>query len=456
MPMMIGVGVAVAILAAIGWFAWKPTTPVETKVQDTKLLEAQKRDAEEKAKLAAAEKAAAEQAAQVAAVQKPEVAPAKNGKEKESAAEKAAREKAEAAKLAAAKAAAEKEAAAAAAAARKAELARLEEEKAATAAAQRKTAEAKALEEKRAAAAAALALAEKHAAEAAERDRVMRAAEERAAADKAAAESAERARLAKLEEEKAAATRPGRVFRDCTGCPEMVILPLGSFTMGSAAAEAGRAPTEGPQHRVAITHQIAVGKFEVTFDEWDLCVREGGCKENPGNSGWGKGKRPVINVSWNDAKQYAKWLADKTGKGYRLLSEAEWEFAARGGSAGAFSFGASISADQANYDAAFAYAGGATGTRLGKTATVGSYKPNAYGLYDMHGNVAEWIEDCLNDTYAGAPNDGSAWTSGNCGQRLVRGGSWESNPSALRSASRAYFIPFVRLNSVGLRVARPL
>jgi formylglycine-generating enzyme required for sulfatase activity len=236
----------------------------------------------------------------------------------------------------------------------------------------------------------------------------------------------------------------------------MVILPLGSYTMGSPASEAGRAPTEGPQHRVAIALQIAVGKFEVTFDEWAMCVREGGCKENPGDGAWGKGRRPVINVSWNDAKQYVKWLAEKTGKGYRLLSEAEWEFAARAGNGAAFSFGASISADQANYDAAFAYAGGATGTKLGKTATVGSYKPNAYGLYDMHGNVAEWIEDCLNDNYAGAPTDGAVWASGNCGQRLVRGGSWESNPAAVRSASRAYFIPFVRLNSVGLRVARGL
>jgi eukaryotic-like serine/threonine-protein kinase len=454
MPMVLVVGVAVAILAAVGWFAWKPTpAPVETanKAQtaapDTKLLEAQKREGEEKAKLAAAEKAAAEHAAAL----QPKAAPAK-----ETAAEKAAREraeKAEAARLAAAKATAEKEAAAAAAALRKAELARLEEEKAL---ATRKASEAKAADEKRAAAAAALALAEKHAAEAAERDRVMRAAAEREAGEKAAAESAERARLAKLEEEKAAATRPGRVFRDCTGCPEMVILPIGSYNMGSPASEAGRAPTEGPQHRVAIALQIAVGKFEVTFDEWAMCVREGGCKENPGDTGWGKGRRPVMNVSWNDAKQYVKWLAEKTGKGYRLLSESEWEFAARAGNGAAFAFGNSISADQANYDAAFAYAGGATGTKLGKTATVGSYKPNAYGLYDMHGNVAEWIEDCLNDNYAGAPTDGAVWASGNCGQRLVRGGSWESNPSAVRSASRAYFIPFVRLNSVGLRVARPL
>jgi serine/threonine protein kinase/formylglycine-generating enzyme required for sulfatase activity len=451
MPMMLVVGVAVAILGAIGWFVWKPTPDapkVQAPVQDTKLLEA-KRDAEEKAKLAAAEQAAnAQKAAEYAAPPKP---PAK-----ETAAEKAAREraeKAEAARMAAAKAQAEKEAAAAALALRKAELAKLEEEKALTT---RKAAEAKVAEEKRAAAAAALALAEKHAAEAAERDRIARLAAEKETADKAAAESAERARLAKLEEEKAAATRPGRVFRDCQGCPEMVILPLGSYNMGSPASESGRAPTEGPQHRVAITQQIAVGKFEVTFDEWGMCVREGACKENPGDTGWGKGKRPVINVSWNDAKQYVKWLAEKTGKGYRLLAEAEWEFAARGGNGGAFSFGNSIGPEQANYDAAFAYAGGATGTRLGKTATVGSYKPNAFGLYDMHGNVGEWVEDCLNDTYAGAPNDGSAWGVGNCGQRLVRGGSWESNPSAVRSASRAYFIPFVRLNSVGLRVARPL
>ncbi|MBV9190110.1 MAG: SUMF1/EgtB/PvdO family nonheme iron enzyme [Betaproteobacteria bacterium] len=440
MPMMLVVGVAVAVLGAVGWFAWKPTPEApkaQASAQGTKLVEAPKREEEKAIAQAPVEQHAA-----------PAKPPAK-----ETAAEKAAREKAEATRMAAAKAQAEKEAAAAALALKKAELAKLEEEKALTA---RKSADAKAADEKRAAAAAALALAEKHAAEAAERDRVAQAAAEKEAADRAAAESAERARLAKLEEEKAAATRPGRVFRDCQGCPEMVILPLGSYNMGSPATEAGRAPTEGPQHRVAITQQIAVGKFEVTFDEWAMCVREGGCKENPGDTGWGKGKRPVINVSWNDAKQYVKWLAEKTGKGYRLLSEAEWEFAARAGNGGPFSFGNAIAPEQANYDAAFAYAGGATGTKLGKTATVGSYKPNAFGLYDMHGNVAEWTEDCLNDTYVSAPNDGSAWEVGNCGQRLVRGGSWESNPSAVRSASRAYFIPFVRMNSVGLRIARPL
>ncbi|HUQ75003.1 MAG TPA: bifunctional serine/threonine-protein kinase/formylglycine-generating enzyme family protein [Burkholderiales bacterium] len=387
----------------------------------------------------AAEKAAAEAKAQVAKL----------------AADKAAAEKAaEAAKFAAAKLAAEKEAAERAAAQRRLE-AKVSQEQAAKSAA---LAEA----EKRAAMA--RAAEEKDKAERAEAEARMRAAkfaeEQKMSAEKdaAARAEAEKIRLAKVQEEQAAsAKRPGRTFRDCdAGCPEMVILPAGSFTMGSAESEAGRHGTEGPQHRVGISQVFAVGKFEVTYDEWEACVRDKGCTQNPGFTAWGRGKRPVIDVSWNDAKQYAAWLAKKTGKGYRLLSEAEWEFAARARTTTAFSFGNGITPQQANYDAGVSYAGSPVGAKQNKTVPVGTYGPNAFGLHDMHGNVWEWVEDCWNASYAGAPTDGSAWTGGNCAQRVVRGGSWDSEPQTLRSALRYYFLTSIRSNTVGFRVARAL
>jgi formylglycine-generating enzyme required for sulfatase activity len=162
----------------------------------------------------------------------------------------------------------------------------------------------------------------------------------------------------------------------------------------------------------------------------------------------------VINVSWNDAKEYVAWLSRKTGKNYRLLTEAEWEYVARAGTATAFSFGDSISPLQANYDASQSYAGSPTGTRLNKTVPVGSYAPNAFGLHDVHGNVSEWVEDCWNPSYAGAPSDGGAWLSGNCALRIRRGGSWGTEPGRVRSAVRSYDTPTQRTFFVGLRVAR--
>jgi serine/threonine-protein kinase len=387
----------------------------------------------------AAEKAAAEAKGQVAKL----------------AADKAAAEKAaDAAKLAAAKLAADKEAADRLAAQKRLE-AKVSQEQAAKSAA---LAEA----EKRAAMS--RAAEEKDKAERAEAEARMRAAkfaeEQKASVESAAAAraAAEKDRLAKVQEEQAASTkRPGRIFRDCdSGCPDMVILPAGTFTMGSAEAEAGRHGTEGPQHRVGISQVFAVGKFEVTYDEWEACVRDKGCSQNPGFTAWGRGKRPVIDVSWNDAKQYVAWLAKKTGKGYRLLTEAEWEFAARARTTTPFSFGPGITPQQANYDAGVSYAGSPVGAKQNKTVPVGTYGPNAFGLYDMHGNVWEWVEDCWNVSYAGAPTDGSAWTSGNCAQRVVRGGSWDSEPQTLRSALRYYFLTSIRSNTVGFRVARGL
>ncbi len=232
------------------------------------------------------------------------------------------------------------------------------------------------------------------------------------------------------------------------------MIPAGSFTMGSPASEPGHFGNEGPQHQVTIGYQLAMGKYEVTFDEWAACLRESACRHDPGDSTWGRARRPVIEVSWHDAQQYVQWLTRSTGKRYRLPSEAEWEYAARAGTTTAFAFGNSINPAQANFDARESYAGSVTGIANGKTVTVGRYRPNGYGLYDMHGNVWEWVEDCWNGNHNKAPADGSARASGECGRRVVRGGSWINDPGWLRSADRGRFITSIRSGSVGFRVVR--
>lgn len=225
--------------------------------------------------------------------------------------------------------------------------------------------------------------------------------------------------------------------------------------MGSPKSEPQRSSDEGPQHQVTISRAFAAGKYEVTFDEWDACVRESGCGQNPSDQGWGRGRRPVINISWDDAKQYVAWLSRKTGKSYRLLTEAEWEYVARAGTTTAFNTGASINPTQANYDTKVSYAGSPTATSQGRTVPVGSYSPNDFGLHDVHGNVWEWVEDCWNGSYAGAPGDGSAWASGNCALRVLRGGSWFNAPGIARSALRYVNVPALRVSYYfGLRVAR--
>ncbi len=236
----------------------------------------------------------------------------------------------------------------------------------------------------------------------------------------------------------------GSAFRDCPQCPEMVVVPAGSFMMGSPPSEKYRSSDEGPRRRVTFGHAFAAGKYEVTFAEWDACASDGGCGgRRPGDQDWGRGKRPVIFVSWEDAKSYARWLSRKTGKAYRLLSEAEWEYAARAGTTGPYHTGGTIATDQANYD-------------IGQTVPVGSFGGSDFGLHDMHGNVWEWVEDCWNGSYAGAPSDGSAWESGNCGRRILRGGSWGGDPGYLRSANRYGIVTGYRSNVAGFRVARTL
>lgn len=252
----------------------------------------------------------------------------------------------------------------------------------------------------------------------------------------------------------------GQSARDCAECPEMVVVPAGKFMMGSPAGEEGRSSDEGPQHMVTIAQPFAVGRFAVTFDEWEACVKGGGCQttKEPSDQGWGKGRRPVINVSWNDAKEYVTWLSKKTGKTYRLLSEAEREYVTRAGTTTRFWWGTSISTSEANYNGNYSIGGSPKGEYRGKTVPVDSFQPNPWGLYQVHGNVYDWVEDCWHDSYSGAPADGSAWTKActDYGLRVLRGGSWLNGPQLLRSAFRNWNQPDVRYYNLGFRLARTL
>ena len=291
----------------------------------------------------------------------------------------------------------------------------------------------------------------------------------------APAASTEAAPLSPMQEK---ALKPKDTFKECANCPEMVVVPAGSFTMGSPTSEPGRSADEGPQHTVTIARPFAVGRFAVTFDEWDACAADGGCYNTgtrtfsdealldspysivpewalggykPSDEGWGRGRRPVINVSWGDAKAYVAWLSKKTGKSYRLLSGAEYEYATRAGTQTAYPWGNAIGTNNANCHAC----GSQWDAR--QTAPVGSFAANGFGLYDMVGNVREWTEDCYHDRYLGAPTDGSAWIEGaDCSRRIVRGGSWLLAPVFLRSANRYWFTTDYRLNYLGFRVARTL
>ena len=228
----------------------------------------------------------------------------------------------------------------------------------------------------------------------------------------------------------------GERFRDCAECPAMVVVPVGSFTMGSPQDEAGRQDHEGPLRTVTMSQPFAVGVFEVTFAEWDACVADGGCcGHRPDDQGRGRGRRPVVDVNWEDAYSYARWLTEKTGESYRLPSETEWEYVARAQTTTPFHTGSTISSEQANYDGRRIYGSGRKGVYRGRAVRVGSFKPNALGLHDTHGNVWEWVEDCYG-SYTVAPADRGAFVDGLCDTRTLRGGSWASGPSVLRAAER--------------------
>ncbi len=286
------------------------------------------------------------------------------------------------------------------------------------------------------------------------------------------------------------ALKPKDVFRECTDCPAMVVLPPGSFTMGSPASEPGRFDDEGPQHDVRIAKPLAVGEFQVTVDEFKAFVTATGYDAGSICYAWNgaswewrfarysrdpgfaqTGSHPAACLNWDDAQAYAKWLSGRTGKTYRLLSEAEWEYAARGrtepGNYPRYFFDDSESefckygngADktaQKQIPAARGWLVLPCSDGYAYTSPVGSFRPNAFGLFDMHGNVWQWVEDCYRRGYSGAPRDGGAWTEGKCDARVVRGGSWNDGPGVLRAAYRKRYGPDDRNDSVGFRLARTL
>jgi formylglycine-generating enzyme required for sulfatase activity len=242
------------------------------------------------------------------------------------------------------------------------------------------------------------------------------------------------------------ALRPGDSFQECASCPEMIVVPAGEFVMGSTDDEARE--DERPLHRVVIAHQFAVGKFEVTFDQWDACVAHGGCTYQGRGESWGRGRQPMIRTSWSDAESYTRWLSRQTGKHYRLLTEAEWEYVARAGSTGRYSYGNDASRlDEFGWYVA---------NSQGRTQAVGLKKPNSFGLYDIQGNVWEWVQDCYKDDYVDAPSDGSAVILPECLSRVLRGGSWSSEAGDLRVAARYGHINTFRSDANGFRVARTL
>jgi len=271
--------------------------------------------------------------------------------------------------------------------------------------------------------------------------------------------------------------KAGQTFKECRNCPEMVVVPAGNFMMGSPANEPERRENE-PQHRVSIAHPFAIGKTEVTWDQWEACVRDRWCDgiavENALRTNengqpianfvdWGRGTRPVVGVSWFDAQTFVGWLNSKTGAddAYRLPSEAEWEYAARAGTTTPYPWGTKLDHNYGNFGVPTGGLGGKAEGRdvwVDQTAPVASFPPNAFGLHDMHGNVFEWVEDCYEADFAHAPVDGTANKQGNCANRVFRDGTFLSNPYMQRSARRGAPYPATRRgrNYLGFRVAKTL
>jgi formylglycine-generating enzyme required for sulfatase activity len=271
--------------------------------------------------------------------------------------------------------------------------------------------------------------------------------------------------------------RPGQTFKECRNCPEMIVLPPGEFTMGSPPDEPLRRENES-QQEISITRPFAMSTTAVTWDQWEACVRDNRCDgiavdvalrtgrdggPNPDYEDWGRGTRPVVGVSWYDAQVFVGWLNAKTGEddAYRLPSEAEWEYAARAGTATAFPWGTELDHDYGNFGLDGHELGGKTEGRdiwEDETAPVASFPSNAFGLFDMHGNIFEWTEDCYEADRAHAPSDGSANKEGNCANRVFRSGTFLSNPYMQRSARRGAPYPATLRgrNYLGFRVAKTL
>ena len=309
------------------------------------------------------------------------------------------------------------------------------------------------------------------------RERAQREAQERARRE--AAEGARREAAAEAERRRRA-MEPGRRFRDCDACPEMVVVPAGSFMMGSPPGEEGRYDNEGPVHRVSIAEPLAVGVHEVTRGEFARFVRE--TSRSMGNACWvwdsneGKAversglnwrnpgaqadRHPVVCVNWDDAQAYVRWLSRETGERYRLLSESEWEYVARAGTRTARYWGESESGqcrhgNGADASTTFDWRVSCSDGHA-RTSPVGSYTKNGFGLHDVLGNAWEWVQDCWNEDYAGAPGNGRAWERGDCSRRVARGGSWVSTPRYLRSANRSGSSTGDRGSGLGFRIARTL
>lgn len=247
---------------------------------------------------------------------------------------------------------------------------------------------------------------------------------------------------------------PGTVFSDDLSFggqgPDMVVVPAGHFQMGCVMDDGKCTADQMPTHEVEIYLQFAISVYEITFADWDTCVAAGGCGGYRPKARWGRGMQPVNYISWEDAQSYVSWLSNATNEEYRLPSESEWEYAARAGSPQSYSWGNTVGRNRANCRGC--------GSRFDDDATapVGTFAANAFGLHDVHGNLWEWVEDCWNEGYARAPEDGSAWLSGDCSKRVLRGGAWSSNALTLRSAYRSSDDQNGRGSGRGFRVVRTL
>ncbi|RON48843.1 dihydropyoverdine dehydrogenase [Pseudomonas frederiksbergensis] len=263
----------------------------------------------------------------------------------------------------------------------------------------------------------------------------------------------------------AAPTPPGKVFKDCKDCPEMVVLPTGTFTMGTPEDEVGREPDEGPMHPVTFAKPLAISRFQVLAGEWDAYLHDTGYVMPDGDTRPGReckagvpryertAKHPAVCMDFNEANAYVAWLSKKSGKAYRLVSESLREYASRAGSTGPFPFPFDEGKEYSIAKHANTY-GAADGYNF--TAPAGSFPANAFGVYDMHGNVYEWTADCYNENYVGAPSDGSAWLSGDCKVKRIRGNDWGEAPVFSRSGNRNATYSDTRGDWLGFRVARDL
>lgn len=252
--------------------------------------------------------------------------------------------------------------------------------------------------------------------------------------------------------------RPGKRFRDCPECPVMTVVPAGSFLQGAPAGGAARSD-ERPQRTVTLPAPFAIGVFEVSMAQWDACAQAGGCMARPPDNGWGRDARPVMMVSWDEVQAYLQWLGERTGQAYRLPSESEWEYAARAGQEGDWLGGGPGTVCEygnvagAETDFRWRHEACEDGHAIG-TREAGAYRANAFGLFDVIGNVAEWTADCMNLSYLDAPVDGSAWGRGVCSSHVTRGGSWFSGPRDIRLPARFALRNGDRNDFTGFRVVR--